>query len=249
MTTDRTARYPDLAGRTVFVSGGASGIGAAFVAQFAAQGCRVAFVDIDDAAGAGARRAGSAPASVRYTHCDVRDVAALKRAIARRRDRVGRGPRAGQQRGARRPARAGRRHAGVLGRRTSRSTCATTSSRRRRWRRGWPPRAAARSSTWARSRGCAAARRWRLHDGEGGDLGHDARARARARATATSASTRSCPARSPPSASARCGRRPADEQRVPRPAVPQVPAVGRRRRARGAVPRVRRGARRSPGRT
>ncbi len=80
MTTDRTARYPDLAGRTVFVSGGASGIGAAFVAHFAAQGCRVACVDLDDAAAqtlvaqAGAER-------VRYTHCDVRDVAALQRAI------------------------------------------------------------------------------------------------------------------------------------------------------------------------
>ena len=35
---------------------------------------------------------------------------------------------------------------------------------------------------------------------------------------------------------------------VPRPAVPQVPAVGGRRRAHGAVPGVRRGARRSPDR-
>ena len=48
-TRDRSSRYPDLAGRTVFVSGGASGIGAAFVAAFAAQGCNVAFVDIAEA--------------------------------------------------------------------------------------------------------------------------------------------------------------------------------------------------------
>ena len=34
------ARYPDLAGRTVFVSGGGSGIGAAFVRAFAGQGAR-----------------------------------------------------------------------------------------------------------------------------------------------------------------------------------------------------------------
>ncbi len=74
------ARYPDLAGRTVFVSGGASGIGAAFVAAFVAQGCRVAFVDV-------AREAGAAlvlrlPADrVRFAACDVRDVAALRAAI------------------------------------------------------------------------------------------------------------------------------------------------------------------------
>ena len=36
MTASATpARYPDLAGRTVFVSGGGSGIGAAFVRAFA----------------------------------------------------------------------------------------------------------------------------------------------------------------------------------------------------------------------
>ena len=75
------ARYPDLAGRAVFVSGGASGIGAAFVAAFAAQGCRVAFVDIDDDAGR-ALASHLAPASVRFAHCDVRDVAALRTCIA-----------------------------------------------------------------------------------------------------------------------------------------------------------------------
>lgn len=81
MTAPAIARYPDLAGRSVFVSGGGSGIGAAFVTQFAAQGCRVAFVDIADApshalvATLGAER-------VRYMPCDVRDIAALRTAIA-----------------------------------------------------------------------------------------------------------------------------------------------------------------------
>ncbi len=72
------ARYPDLAGRTVFVSGGASGIGAAIVRAFAAQRCNVAFIDIDDAPA----RALADGAALRYWHCDVRDVTALRDAIA-----------------------------------------------------------------------------------------------------------------------------------------------------------------------
>lgn len=46
--TLQTARYPSLAGRGVFVSGGGSGIGAALVEAFARQGARVLFVDIAD---------------------------------------------------------------------------------------------------------------------------------------------------------------------------------------------------------
>lgn len=74
------ARYPDLAGRTVFVSGGGSGIGAAFVRAFAGQGCRVAFVDVADASSQAL--AAELGATVRYARCDVRDVAALRAAIA-----------------------------------------------------------------------------------------------------------------------------------------------------------------------
>ena len=39
------ATYPDLAGKVAFITGGASGIGASFVERFAAQGCKVAFID------------------------------------------------------------------------------------------------------------------------------------------------------------------------------------------------------------
>ena len=42
------AIYPSLRDRVVFVTGGASGIGAAHVTHFAEQGAKVAFVDIDD---------------------------------------------------------------------------------------------------------------------------------------------------------------------------------------------------------
>lgn len=76
-----TARYPDLAGRTVFVSGGGSGIGAAFVRAFAAQGAKVAFVDIADAP-SGALVSELGKEQVRYERCDVRDIPALQRAIA-----------------------------------------------------------------------------------------------------------------------------------------------------------------------
>ena len=43
--------YACLADRVVVITGGASGIGAAFVRAFAAQGARVAFLDIDKQAG------------------------------------------------------------------------------------------------------------------------------------------------------------------------------------------------------
>lgn len=48
---DRFARYPSLAGRVAFVSGGATGLGARFVERLADQGARVAFVDLDEEAG------------------------------------------------------------------------------------------------------------------------------------------------------------------------------------------------------
>jgi NAD(P)-dependent dehydrogenase (short-subunit alcohol dehydrogenase family) len=46
-----SARYPSLAGRCVFISGGATGIGEALVRAFHAQGAHVGFCDLDAAAG------------------------------------------------------------------------------------------------------------------------------------------------------------------------------------------------------
>ena len=71
------ATYPSLGGRTAFVTGGASGIGADIVRALAANRCKVAFVDIQDAAG----QALADELGALYLHCDVTDVAALTAAI------------------------------------------------------------------------------------------------------------------------------------------------------------------------
>ncbi len=78
------AIYPSLRDRVVFITGGASGIGAEHVTQFAAQGARVAFVDIaDDAAQAlvGKVEAAGHPTPL-YRYCDLKDIAALRATIA-----------------------------------------------------------------------------------------------------------------------------------------------------------------------
>jgi len=87
MQRDTTAgagvRYLELAGRRVFITGGGSGIGAALVAGFSAQGAQVAFVDIDESASAALaeRMAGSGQPRPWWRPCDVTDVAALQQAI------------------------------------------------------------------------------------------------------------------------------------------------------------------------
>jgi NAD(P)-dependent dehydrogenase (short-subunit alcohol dehydrogenase family) len=85
-----TATYPDLAGKVVLVTGGATGIGADIVRAFAVQGARVAFLDIQDgpAADLVADLAEGAHPPV-FRQCDLTDLAALKSAIAAVGDRVG----------------------------------------------------------------------------------------------------------------------------------------------------------------
>jgi NAD(P)-dependent dehydrogenase (short-subunit alcohol dehydrogenase family) len=86
--TSAHAVYPSLAGRVVFVTGGGSGIGAAIVAAFAQQKASVAFVDIDEKASAAVQEGlGDTPSH--FERCDVRDVAALRRAIQNARERLG----------------------------------------------------------------------------------------------------------------------------------------------------------------
>ena len=78
------ASYPSLKGRTVFISGGGSGIGASMVEHFCEQGSKVGFVDIDEAASTSlVKKIGAAghPAPL-FRKCDLRDIRAYQSAIA-----------------------------------------------------------------------------------------------------------------------------------------------------------------------
>lgn len=73
------ATYPSLRGKSVFITGGAAGIGASLVSHFAVQGARVGFVDIEDAAAHAL--VGATAGDITYFPCDVREIPALQSAI------------------------------------------------------------------------------------------------------------------------------------------------------------------------
>lgn len=81
------AHYPSLKGKTVFVSGGAQGIGAEIVAAFAAQGARVGFLDLD--AEASAALVDRLEGDVSFEICDLRDISGMREAMVRLKARVG----------------------------------------------------------------------------------------------------------------------------------------------------------------
>jgi NAD(P)-dependent dehydrogenase (short-subunit alcohol dehydrogenase family) len=75
--------YASLSGRVVLITGGASGIGAAFVRAFAAQKARVAFLDLDAEAGEALVRdvTGEGGSTPLFVPCDLLDIAALRAAL------------------------------------------------------------------------------------------------------------------------------------------------------------------------
>jgi NAD(P)-dependent dehydrogenase (short-subunit alcohol dehydrogenase family) len=79
------ARFPSLRGRSVFVTGGGSGIGASIVRAFARQGARVAFIDIAREASEALAQDIEAAGLPRpwWEVCDVRDIASLQGSIGR----------------------------------------------------------------------------------------------------------------------------------------------------------------------
>jgi len=78
------ATYPSLSDRTVLITGGATGIGGDMVRQFAKQGAKVAFVDINpDLAQENVRRCREQGYAhdPHFVECDLRDIARLEAAI------------------------------------------------------------------------------------------------------------------------------------------------------------------------
>ena len=87
----RRASYPSLSGKRVLVTGGASGIGAALVEGFVAQGAKVAFADVaeEDGAALAERLAGDAAHPPLFRRLDLKDLDAVAREVAAMTDALG----------------------------------------------------------------------------------------------------------------------------------------------------------------
>src|ERR1700747_2945659 len=83
-------RYGSLGGRTVIITGGASGIGASFVRAFVENGAKVAFLDQQRETGAAlADSLGEGAARPLFVPCDLADIAALRTALGEIRAALG----------------------------------------------------------------------------------------------------------------------------------------------------------------
>ena len=84
------AVYPSLKDTIVYITGGASGIGACIVRCFAEQGSHVGFVDIDVEGGQKlADELSAEGASIHFEACDLRDIDALKSAFTKLKAEIG----------------------------------------------------------------------------------------------------------------------------------------------------------------
>jgi NAD(P)-dependent dehydrogenase (short-subunit alcohol dehydrogenase family) len=92
-----TNQYPSLKNKTVFISGGGSGIGASLVESFFRQGANVAFVDIQEDVSlalverlrAEKAEANESPASVHFYLCDLLNLENLQQTIEQVADELG----------------------------------------------------------------------------------------------------------------------------------------------------------------
>src|SRR5690554_560847 len=83
--------YPSLRGKQVFITGGATGIGACMVEAFLYQGAKVGFVDIaaEEGAKCYAELSPSYGDALSFRACDVTDVAALRAAFSEMSQQLG----------------------------------------------------------------------------------------------------------------------------------------------------------------
>lgn len=88
---ENPAIYPSLKGRSIFITGGGSGIGESLVEHFCKQGARVCFADISEASSRSLveRLKAEGIALPHYVPCDLRDIEALRMAVAEARERHG----------------------------------------------------------------------------------------------------------------------------------------------------------------
>lgn len=84
------ANYPSLEGATVFITGGASGIGREIVLAFRDQKARIGVVDLDKEGGeALSKELEKSGVDTAFEHCDLRDIDALKTAFGRLQEKLG----------------------------------------------------------------------------------------------------------------------------------------------------------------
>ena len=86
MTQPAFATYPSLKGKTVFITGGASGIGAVLVRSFADQGAKVGFVDLDKV---NSQALADMSDAITYEICDLKDIKCLQEALVKLVSRLG----------------------------------------------------------------------------------------------------------------------------------------------------------------